>query len=100
MLEAQAPDLGANEIALTDTVLVEGTDLSVQVDERWLMEALATIPTPQVALAFVSATQPLVLRPVGPLDLVHVMMPRLGNGSRSPATSTRTGAGVPAASAR
>jgi DNA polymerase-3 subunit beta len=75
VLEAEAPDLGANEMRLTESVTVTDPDLRIQVNEGWLAETLAAVSTPQVALEFTDAARPIVVRPVSPLDGVYVIMP-------------------------
>lgn len=90
-LEAEAPDLGTNEICLTEAVTVEGPDLCIQVNDHFLAEALAAVPTQEVALEFDGAARPIRIGPVGMPDSISVIMPLTTPTSSSPAPGTATG---------
>src|SRR5258707_4352242 len=75
LLEAEAPDLGTNEIRLTEGVTISGPTLSILINHTYFAEALATVPTPQVALECLNARRPVTIKPVGPLDARHIIMP-------------------------
>lgn len=86
VLEAEAPDLGANEIRLTESVTIEGPEQHLFVNESFLAEILKAIVTPQVRLGFQDARKPVVIRPVGPFDCTYVVMPLF---AQEPAPSSR-----------
>ena len=75
LLEAEAADLGANEIRLTEEVTVNGPTMSILINHTYIAEALAAVPTPQVALEVLDARRPVIIKPVGPLDGRHIIMP-------------------------
>jgi DNA polymerase-3 subunit beta len=75
LLEAEAPDLGANEMRLTEGVTVNGPTLSILINHSYMAEALATVPTQQVSLEMLDARRPMTIKPVGPLDARHIIMP-------------------------
>jgi DNA polymerase-3 subunit beta len=93
VLEAEAADLGANEIQLNEQVMVQGPDLSLQVNDIYLAEALALVPTPRVTLELSEARRPITLRPVGPLDYVSIIMPLILQAT--PPASAQETASVP-----
>jgi DNA polymerase-3 subunit beta len=96
LLEAEAPDLGANEMRLTEAVTVSGPAVTFMVNHTYLAEALAAVPTSQVTVACLDARRPVTLKPVGPLDAQHVIMPLL---LEAPSARTQTAPEAPAASA-
>lgn len=75
LLEAEAPDLGTNEVRLSEGVTISGPTLSLQLNHAYLSDALAAVGTPQVALEMVSERHPVTIKPVGPLDARHIIMP-------------------------
>ncbi|HEX7733978.1 MAG TPA: DNA polymerase III subunit beta [Ktedonobacteraceae bacterium] len=77
VLEAQAPDLGANEIRLDESITVEGAELTLVVNDTYLADALAVVQAREVALEFSGATHPLAMKPVDPLDHVSIIMPQV-----------------------
>lgn len=76
-LEAEAPDLGTNEVRLTDQVTISGPALSVRLNHTYLADALAAVGTPQVALEMEHERHPVTIKPVGPLDARHIIMPMM-----------------------
>ena len=84
LLEAHAPDLGANEMRLTEGVAVSGPTLSILLNDAYLAEALAAVPTPQVALECLDARRPVTIKPVGPLDARHIIMPLMLESTPAP----------------
>jgi DNA polymerase-3 subunit beta len=72
-VEATAEDLGDN----TDTInaAVDGPELQIIFNVKYLADVLAVIGTPEVALEASSATKPGVVRPVGADDYTYVIMP-------------------------
>lgn len=72
-IEANAEDLGDN--VSTINAAVDGPELQVIFNVKYLADVLATIGTPEVRLEASSATKPGVLRPVGPADCTYVIMP-------------------------
>lgn len=78
-ITGQSEETGSSQSVLDATV--EGPDLIVAFNVRYLREALDVINTPNVALETTKSTSPGVLRPVGgDDDFLHVIMPmHLGN---------------------
>jgi len=72
-IEATAEDLGDN--VSTVSAAVDGPELQVIFNVKYLADVLTTIGTPEVRLEASSATRPGVLRPVGPADCTYVVMP-------------------------
>jgi len=72
-IEANAEDLGDN--VSTINAAVDGEDLQVIFNVKYLADVLNTIDTPEVRLEASSPTKPGVLRPVGPADCTYVIMP-------------------------
>jgi len=72
-VEATAEDLGDN--VSTINAAVDGEDLQVIFNVKYLADVLNTIDTPEVRLEASSPTKPGVLRPVGPADCTYVIMP-------------------------
>lgn len=72
-IEATAEDLGDN--VSTVNAAVDGPELQVIFNVKYLADVLTTIGTPEVRLEASSATRPGVLRPVGPADCTYVVMP-------------------------
>jgi DNA polymerase-3 subunit beta len=55
---------------------IEGEEIEIGFNVKFLIAALSAVGTPQVALETTAATQPGVIRPVGEVDdHVHVIMP-------------------------
>lgn len=72
-IEATAEDLGDN--VSTVNAAVDGPELQVIFNVKYLSDVLNSIGTPEVRLEASSATKPGVLRPVGPGDCTYVIMP-------------------------
>lgn len=72
-IEATAEDLGDN--VSTINAAVDGPELQVIFNVKYLADVLNTIGTPEVRLEASSPTKPGVLRPVGPADCTYVIMP-------------------------
>lgn len=72
-IEATAEDLGDN--VSTINAAIDGPELQVIFNVKYLADVLTTIGTPEVRLEASSATKPGVLRPVGPADCTYVIMP-------------------------
>lgn len=72
-VEATAEDLGDN--VGTINAAVDGPELQVIFNVKYLADVLAVIDTPEVALEVTSATRPGVIRPVGPAEYTYVIMP-------------------------
>jgi DNA polymerase-3 subunit beta len=54
---------------------VEGPELQIIFNIKYLADVLAVIDTPEVALEVTSATRPGVVRPIGSEDYTYVIMP-------------------------
>ena len=72
-LAATSAELGDNVSQLD--AMVEGSEIEIAFNAKYLIEVLSVIDTSQVALETTSASSPGVLRPVGDNDFVHVIMP-------------------------
>lgn len=72
-IEATTEDLGDN--VSTINAAVDGPELQLIFNVKYLADVLSTISTPEVALEASSATKPGVLKPVGPNDHTYVIMP-------------------------
>lgn len=72
-IEATAEDLGDN--VSTINAAIDGPELQIIFNVKYLADVLTTIGTPEVALEASSATKPGVLKPVGPNDCTYVIMP-------------------------
>jgi DNA polymerase-3 subunit beta len=54
---------------------IEGNEVEVAFNVRYLIDVLSVVGTPQVALGTTTSSSPGVLRPVGDADFTHVIMP-------------------------
>ena len=72
-IEATAEDLGDNVSIIN--AAVDGPELQVIFNVKYLADVLNSIGTPEVRLEASSATKPGVLKPVGPGDCTYVIMP-------------------------
>ncbi len=54
---------------------VEGDEIEIAFNVRYLIDVLSVINTPQVALNTTTPSSPGVIRPVGDVDYTHVIMP-------------------------
>jgi DNA polymerase III subunit beta len=70
---AAAADIGDTEAQVE--AAVEGEDVTVAFNARYLQDALANLGSDQLALEFSGALSPGVIRPIGDDDYVHVIMP-------------------------
>ncbi len=73
-LLAQAEETGQIETVI-EGANVEGGELMIGVNVRFLREILGTIKTPSVAMETNQPTTPIIFRPVGDDSLLHVLMP-------------------------
>jgi len=72
-VEATAEDLGDN--VGTINAAVDGPELQMIFNVKYLADVLAVIDTPEVALEVTSPIRPGVIKPVGPADYTYVIMP-------------------------
>jgi DNA polymerase-3 subunit beta len=72
-IEATAEDLGDNTSTLN--AAVDGPELQIIFNVKYLADVLAVIGTPEVALEANGATKPGVIKPVGASDYTYVIMP-------------------------
>lgn len=54
---------------------IEGQNLEIAFNAKYLMEVLGVVDTPQVALETTTNSSPGVIKPVGSQDFTHVIMP-------------------------
>lgn len=76
LVEVEAPALGTSEVRLTEGVTISGPALVVRLNQRYLADALDAVTTPQVLLEMRSERHPVTIKPVGPLDARHIVMPQ------------------------
>jgi DNA polymerase III subunit beta len=72
-IEATAEDLGDNTSTLN--AAVDGPELQIIFNVKYLADVLAVIGTPEVALEANGPTKPGVIKPVGADDYTYVIMP-------------------------
>lgn len=72
-IEATAEDLGDN--VNTVNAAVDGPELQIIFNVKYLSDVLAIVGTPEVALEANSSTKPGVIKPVGASDYTYVIMP-------------------------
>ncbi len=73
VITATSQETGENQGVLT--AAVEGEEIEIGFNVRYLMDALNVISTEQVALETRAPERPGVIRPVGGEDFVYVLMP-------------------------
>ncbi len=76
-LEATAEDVGNN--VTTINAAVDGPELQIIFNVKYLTEVLSVIDTPQVALEANSAASPGVIKPISSADYTYVIMPMSTN---------------------
>ena len=54
---------------------VEGDEIEIAFNVKYMIDVLSAIGTPQVALDTTTSSSPGVIRPVGDVDFTHVIMP-------------------------
>ena len=72
-IEATAEDLGDN--TSTIAAAVEGKEMQIVFNVKYLTDVLSVINTPEVALEVTAPSKPGVIRPVGSQDYLSVIMP-------------------------
>jgi len=72
-IEATAEDLGDN--TSTMNAAVDGPELQIIFNVKYLADVLAVVGTPEVALEANGPTKPGVIKPVGANDYTYVIMP-------------------------
>jgi DNA polymerase-3 subunit beta len=70
---ATSAELGDNVSEIE--AAVEGEAIEIAFNAKYMMDVLAVISAPQVAIETTSPSSPGVIRPVGEMDFVHVVMP-------------------------
>jgi DNA polymerase III subunit beta len=77
-ITGQSDEKGYNEARVDATI--EGPNIIIAFNVRYLLEVLDVVKTPNVALETTSDTSPGVIKPVGEDGFLHVIMPmHLGN---------------------
>jgi DNA polymerase-3 subunit beta len=76
-LESNAEDVGDNTVTIPASV--DGPELQIIFNVRYLTEVLAVLDTPQVALEVNSAASPGLIRPVSATEYTYVIMPMSSN---------------------
>lgn len=77
-ISGQSEETGSSQAVMDATI--EGEDIIIAFNVRYLREVLDVIKTPNVALETSKPTSPGVIRPVGEDNFLHVIMPmHLGN---------------------
>ncbi|MBV8195639.1 MAG: DNA polymerase III subunit beta, partial [Candidatus Dormibacteraeota bacterium] len=72
-LRAQTAEVGDDEAPLSATV--EGDDVQIAFNARYMLDALSVLDSEQVQLAFNGALHPGVIRPAGREDYLCIIMP-------------------------
>ncbi|GMQ78859.1 MAG: DNA polymerase III subunit beta [Anaerolineae bacterium] len=72
-ISATSAETGDNVAQIDATV--EGDEIEIAFNVRYMGQVLAVMGTPQVALETTASTEPGVIRPVGDDDFVHIIMP-------------------------
>jgi DNA polymerase-3 subunit beta len=72
-IAARSDETGDNVGEIDATV--EGDEIEIAFNVRYLLDVLSVIDTPQVALETTTASSPGVIKPVGDDDFIHVIMP-------------------------
>lgn len=73
IISANAAEVGDNKGQVDAMIHGEGGQIALNV--KFLADAVAAIPTPQVALETQTAQNPAVFRPVGADGYIHIVMP-------------------------
>ena len=73
MITGQSEETGSNQTEIDSSI--DGSELLIAFNVRFLREVLEVIKTPEVALETTVDTAPGVLRPVGEENFLHVIMP-------------------------
>ena len=73
IIEATSEDLGDNVSTVNATV--DGPELQVTCNVKYLTEALSAIESSEVAVELLSQTKPIVLKPVDQKEQTYVVMP-------------------------
>jgi len=72
-LQATAEDVGDQTGVVS--AAVDGQDLNIIFNVRYITDVLAVIDTPEIALELNTPQSPAVISPIGPIDYTYVMMP-------------------------
>lgn len=72
-ISANAAEVGDNKGQVD--AMIQGENGQIALNVRFLADAIAAIPTPQVALETQTAQNPAVFRPVGADGYIHIVMP-------------------------
>ena len=72
-ISATSAETGDNEVQVDATV--EGPEVEVAFNVKYMTDVLGVIDTPQVALETTTAMEPGVIRPVGGDEFFHIIMP-------------------------
>jgi DNA polymerase-3 subunit beta len=73
MITGQSEETGSNQTEIDSSI--DGSQLLIAFNVRFLREVLEVIKTPEVALETTVDTAPGVIRPVGEENYLHVIMP-------------------------
>lgn len=73
VISGQSEETGSNQTEIDASI--DGKELLIAFNVRFLREVLEVISTPEVALETTSDTAPGVIRPVGEDNFLHVIMP-------------------------
>ena len=73
VITGQSEETGSNQTEIDSTI--DGSELLIAFNVRFLREVLEVIKTPEVALETTVDTAPGVIRPVGEENFLHVIMP-------------------------
>ncbi len=72
-ISTEAPDVGSGQEALP--IQFSGDDIDIAFNVKYLLDALKVINTQDVKISMNGATQPVVLQPLGAMQLRYLVMP-------------------------
>ncbi len=75
VLRVTAQDEELGDTTITLPAVVEGQEMVIGFNVRFLREALEAMPTADVAMELIAPASPAVLRPIGQDDYLHIIMP-------------------------
>lgn len=73
VISASSKETGDN-VAQIDAI-VDGSEIAIAFNVRYMSQVLGVLDTPQVALETTNSAEPGVIKPVGSNDFVHIIMP-------------------------
>jgi DNA polymerase-3 subunit beta len=75
LIEARAEDVGGGEVPISAQVSGETPELRIVFSAHYIVQVLAALDTPEIALELAGESKPGVIRPIGATDFIYVLMP-------------------------